>query len=43
MYLRTAGRFAIKKYSGKTDSKGTSLTLSAYMARIKKEAVGTGK
>jgi hypothetical protein len=40
MYLRTAGRFAIKKYSGNTDSNGTSLTLSAYMERIKK---GSGR
>ncbi len=36
MYLSTAGRFAIKKYSGKNGSNGTCLTMSAFMARIKK-------
>jgi hypothetical protein len=36
MYLSTAGRFAIKKYSGKNNSNGTCLTMSAFMARIKK-------
>jgi hypothetical protein len=36
MYLSTAGRFAIKKYSGKNDSDGSSLTMSAFMSRIKK-------
>jgi hypothetical protein len=40
MYLSTAGRFAIEKYSGKNNSDGTSLTMSAYMSRIKK---GSGR
>jgi hypothetical protein len=40
MYLTTAGRFAIKKYCGKPDSNGTSLTIAAYLERIKK---GSGK
>jgi hypothetical protein len=31
MYLTTAGRFAIKKYCGKPDSNGTSLTIAAYL------------
>ncbi len=43
MYLSTAGRFAIKKYSGKNNSDGTSLTMCAYMSRIKKEVAGTVK
>jgi hypothetical protein len=40
MYLQTAANFALKKYSGKNNSNGTSLTLTAIMDRLKK---GSGK
>jgi len=40
MYLHAAGNFALKKYGRDPKSNGTSITLIAYLRRIKK---GSGK
>lgn len=40
MYLQTAALFAVKKYGNKNGSNGTSITLEAFLNRIKK---GSGK